>query len=333
MHKRLVLSGVFSGVLLSATIHSQEFLQIDHHWNFIAEFVYMRRNELDGKTLVEDEDKSRKCGRCDDFTVMRTSSIINHFDLNPGARLGLTYTEETLESTFELLALWIAPWHATKTVGGDASLFFPFSQRDYAFDYFDASKAEGEGESKFWDLELNYWRHASPRNRDYFSASWIAGLRYFHLNESFKLTFYKPPDVSDWSVHTKNNIFGAQLGGNLQWNPSERLSWDITVKLGAMANRAKQWNFLKDHNNTEVLRHYQRQKWQLGLFGDAAIQAGYQFKEPFNLHLGYEVMYISGVALAPEQMQRSTNTESGKHVYTKGYVLIQGLFAGATFSF
>jgi hypothetical protein len=115
--------------------------------------------------------------------------------------------------------------------------------------------------------------------------------------------------------------------------PTSRISWDFTAKVGATVNRAKQRNLLLDYNNTVTLRRYDRQKWQRGLFADILAQAGYQFKPPFNLHAGYELLILSGVALAPEQVTRSTGSGAGKDVDTHGFVFIHGFHIGATFCF
>jgi hypothetical protein len=187
--------------------------------------------------------------------------------------------------------------------------------------------------SRFWDAEVNYWRHFSPRYTDFFSLSGIMGLRYFHLNESFNVSFFRPPDTSDYSTHTENDVFGFQIGLNLQMAPTSRLSWDLTAKIGATVNRAKQRNLLQDLNNTVVLHRFNRQRWQRGLFADMLAQVGYQFKRPFSLHTGYELLILSGLALAPEQITNQTGPNAGKGIDTHGFVFIQGFWLGATFNF
>jgi hypothetical protein len=100
-----------------------------------------------------------------------------------------------------------------------------------------------------------------------------------------------------------------------------------------MVNRAKQRTLLQDFDNSVVLRRFNRQKWQRGLFVDLLAQVGYQFKDPFNLHVGGEFLSLSGLALAPEQLEGGTGSGAGKDVYTRGYIFIFGFWIGATFSF
>ena len=293
----------------------------------------MRRSEINERPLVKDTNKDRECpDECDNFKVISSEGLVKHFHFDPGFRASFVYSDDP-RSSFEGIFLWVRPWHATRHANGDQSLFFPFDSTSYAFDYYQASEAHAEYHSRFWDAELNYWRHFSPRYTDYFSLSGILGMRYFHLNESFKLTFKKPPDESDWSIHTENDIFGFQVGLDLQLVPTARLSWDFIAKIGAFVNRAKQRNLLQDYNNTVALRRSDRQKWQRGLFADILAQVGYQFKESFNLHVGYEFLLLSGLAIATDQIDRETGFGAGKQVEVDGYIFIHGCYIGATFSF
>jgi hypothetical protein len=313
-------------------LYGADFSRLDERWNLVGDAVFMRRSEIHDKPLVRDANRTRTCDDGCTFTVISTEGLVKHFHFDPGFRAALVYTED-VKNSFEAVFLWIRPWHGTRHANGDQSLSFPFDSPDYAFDYTNASEAHAEYHSRFWDAELNYWHHFSPRYTDFFSLSGIMGMRYFHLNESFELTFVKPPDTSDYTIHTENDIFGLQLGLNLQMAPTSRLSWDINAKVGAMINRAKQKNWLQDYNNTVLLRRFDRQRWQRGLFTDLIGQVGYQFKESFNLHTGYELLVVSGVALAPEQTDDDVGSGSGKEVYTDGFIFIHGFWLGATLSF
>jgi hypothetical protein len=321
-------------MLLSVgALQAADYSRLDEqHWNFTGDAVFMRRMECNDQPLVKNPHKKRECGDCSNYTVVSTKGLIQHFHFEPGFRASLVYNAD-VKNSFEAAYLWIRPWHGSKGAVEGNSLFFPFDDPTFAFDYFDASEAEAECHSRFWDAELNYWRHLSPRFTDFFSLSGLFGMRYFHVNESFKLTYFKPPDKSDYSVHTENDVFGFQTGLDLQMVPTSRLSWDLIAKVGVMANRAKQRNALHDYNNTVTLRKGNRQKWQCGLFADFLAQVGYQFKREFNLHIGYELIILSGLALAPEQVTYGSDMGASKVVYTHGHIFIQGGYIGATFSF
>jgi hypothetical protein len=305
---------------------------LNNHWNVLGEFVFMRRSEIHNHALVKDANKFQCPNRCPDFTVMNTKNLVNDFDFEPGYRVGLTYMQNPRIS-FEGNFLWVAEWEGEKTVHGDQSLSFPFKDSSFTQDFNNASEAKGEYKSNFWDAEFNFWRHFNPRRVDYFCLSMIAGLRYFHLDESFKLTMVKPPDTSSYHTHTSNKMLGAQVGLDFQMNPTRWLSWEMFAKVGGMANHTESRILLKDQNNQVTLRHSEKQERELGVFADVAAQFTIYCANWLNFHAGYEALFFSGLALAPEQISRNTKSHSGKKDYTHGNAVIHGLYTGLTFSF
>lgn len=297
----------------------------EHHWNFIADSVFMRRAELNEKPLAKDPNKVAMCPDCSQ-TVLDPCS---HFDFVPGYRASFVYTADVKRS-YEALFLWLKPWHCERGVTGNDSLYFPFNSIPYAVDYFEARHAHIKYSTSFWDAEANYWLHFSPRYTDFFSLSGMFGGRYFHVNEMFKLTYTKLFDKSDYFIHTENEVYGFQIGLDLQMAPTARLSWDFIGKVGTMANRAKQKQILRDEDNTAVLRRHNTHRWQWGLFADAIVQLGYQVLRHLNVHAGYEFITLSGLALAPEQVAYGTGTGAGKNVNTHGFIFVHGFYAGLT---
>src|ERR1700722_18972763 len=222
--------------------------RMNNHWELAGDFLYMRRAEVQNKTLVKNADKPQCSGGCPNHKVIDTNDLVNDFGFVPGYRVGLTYIADPANG-FEMNFLYLQPWNARKKVEGDQSLSFPFSHADYTVDFHDASVAIAEYQSHFWDLEFNYWRYLSPRRIDYFSISGLAGLRYFHWDESFKLKMFNPPDHSSYDVSTENRIFGVQAGVDLQMNPTRWLSWEFFAKVGGMVDHCEQSTFLGDEDN------------------------------------------------------------------------------------
>lgn len=325
---------VWAAALLSPLfLFAHDRALLDHHWHLTGEFVYMRRSEIHNHTIVKDRDKPLdRCKTCPNRDVIDNKDLVNRLGFEPGFRFALLYMENP-RSSFEVNFLYLEPWHAEKKVKGHKSLSFPFSHATYTHDYHGSDEARAEYEMDFWDLEFNYWRHFTPRYIDYFSLSAIFGLRYFHWNEGFDLTMTHPPDKSNYKIDTKNDIFGAQVGLDFQMNPTRWLSWEIAAKVGGMANHALQKTSLRDWNDRVKLRDFKRQAWEIGVFADVAATMGFQFKDHINIHAGYQVLFFSGLALAPEQTNKGTRPTSGDEVHTNGAAIIHGLFAGLTVSF
>lgn len=307
-------------------------VNLNDHWNVTGDFVYMRRQHSSSKAIVYDTHKKRYCGSCTDFSVLRTKGLINEQWFEPGFRVGVTYLNNphmSLEANF----LWVSPWSNEEEKEGNQSLYFGFKDPDYRGDYIKADKAKGKYDTQFWTSEANYWKIWTPRRIDYFSLSGIFGLRYFHFNEGLKITYIKPPDKSDYTIHTKSDAFGVQAGVDFQVNPSRTFTWEVFGKFGFMMDHVEQKQLLRDIDNTVTLRSLKRQKWQNGCFADVAAWFAFQFKDHVNIHGGYEMFWISSVATAEEQISKRLTSGAGKEIQPNGVVFIHGLFAGMTISF
>jgi hypothetical protein len=305
---------------------------LNNHWELLGDFVFMRRSEVHNKRLVKDANKFQCPSQCPDFTVISNGNLVNDFDFEPGYRIGLTYIADA-GNGFEWNFLYIQPWHGDKKVRGNQSLSFPFSNSSFTHDFHDASVAQAEYNSHFWDLEFNYWCYFTPRRVDYFSLSGLAGLRYVHWDEEFELKMFNPPDRSSYDVSTENRIFGVQLGLDFQINPVRWLSWEFFAKVGGMVNHCEQETFLGDLDNTVELHDFDKQKREVGIFTDVAAEFSIHCSRHLNFHAGYQFMFFSGLALAPEQISKRATKHAGDRVYDDGYAIIHGLYVGVIFGF
>jgi len=319
-------------LLQAAALGAGEYPALGEHWSLLGDFVYMRRTDIHNHTLVKDDNKRQCPGRCPNFTVIDTKDLVQNFDFEPGYRVGLGFIADP-KNSFEGNFLYLQPWHAKKHAHADQSLSFPLSNQDYAQDFTDASFAQAEYSSQFWDLETNYLRHFGERGVHYFSLSGIIGLRYFHWDEQFKLIMGNPPDKSPYNIHTHNRMFGAQLGLDLQIHPNRWLFWNIFAKAGPFANHTEQRQFMGDQDDTVTLRHSKRQEREVGIYTDVAAQVGFRCFKHVYLHGGYQALFFSGLSLAPEQISHKVTGSAGKKDHTHGNAIIHGLFAGLMFSF
>ncbi len=304
----------------------------NNHWELLGDFVFMRRSDIHHKSLVKDKKKKQNSCDCPDHTVIDTGDLVNDFDFEPGYRVGLTYIVDP-RMGFEWNFLYLQPWHGNKKVHGNESLNFPFSHADYTTDFHNADQAQAEYESHFWDLEFNYWCYFTPRRVDYFSLSGLIGLRYFHWDEKFGLKMLRPPDRSSYDVHTQNRIFGAQVGLDFQMNPVHWLSWEFFAKVGGMADASEQRTFLGDLDNDVTLHHFKKQTRQVGIYTDVAAEFAIHCNRHLDFRAGYQMMFFSGLTLAPEQISYRTSKRAGDRVYDDGNAIIHGLFVGMTIAF
>ena len=81
------------------------------------------------------------------------------------------------------------------------------------------------------------------------------------------------------------------------------------------------------------MRHLKRQKWQNGCFVDVATWFAFQFKDHINMHGGYQMIFLSSVCAAEDQISKRLSSGAGKEINPNGTVIIHGLFAGMIISF
>lgn len=340
------LAAALSLCSLSATLFAdQDDWSLNNHFSLTGEFVYMRRQVTHDHEIVRDSNKT--ICMCPNFRVLGTEKLVQKFGFEPGYRVGAAFMKDQ-NSTLEATYLFISEWHADKDIHGSNSLNFPFDNSNYTHDFKNASTAVGKYDSRFYNVEINYWRHVTPRRANYFSISWILGARYINLRERFGLAYTRGTNTSDYDINTKNQLWGGQAGGNVQINPIRKLSWDITMKIAGFYNFMTESTFLGDLNNTVVLRNFKAHKGSGTFLSDIAASLTYQCFKHLNVHIGYQFMYLSGLALAPEQMQKRTVEEHHhddgdndrddrkrmeQHLYDDGDIIIQGVFVGLTLSF
>jgi hypothetical protein len=334
MHKKLHLLLFSSLAALTIPLHAEEEVWCDSGGpiSILGEFVYMKRAQIHNHSLVVDPTKVQcPTTMCPDYSILDSKKLVQHFDFEPGYRLGISYLLDR-RGTIEMLYMHINEWSTTQRVHDTGQLKFPFNDSSFAYDYINADKAAAHYTSRIFSTEINYWNHMTPRGEDYWSVSAIMGLRFLRLREFFKLTFEKGSDKSDYRVRTNNDLPAAQVGLNLQVNPTNYLSWEAIVKVGPVYNRASNNVFLGDHNNNVTLRSYEMHQWKWALLTEASVAFGFNFWSYANIHIGYDFLYLTNVALAPEQIRKRT-AHVGHFLFDKGEVIIHGLFTGLNINF
>src|SRR6185437_5581566 len=96
-------------------------------------------------------------------------------------------------------------------------------------------------------------------------------------------------------------------------------------------NWAKQNTWMGDDNDATVRYNMWASKQQFPpLIVDVALTLGYQWLKWLNAHVGYQVIYLNGVALAPNQIEKDVG--QNPRIEVNGAPLIYGFFAGLTFT-
>jgi hypothetical protein len=312
-------------LLIACTLLTLPLISDEDNWclndgfTIWGDVVFYRRGEGNNHRLIIDESG----GDC----VSRR--LVSNFGYLPGFQVGMAYM--TLHSLLEAKYLYVEKWESSCHRHDPILLYFSESNPDYTTDFSGADTASAKYASQFQNGEVNYFRYITPRRGDYFSAGWLFGVRYMVLDEDLEVKFHNGSDVSSYVIHTWNHIPAIQAGGTVGWNPMRTLSWDLTAKLGMGFDCSRQKTFWGDLNDTVAIRNYQASTFSVPLVVGAALSLTYQPWRFINLHADYELTYLNGVVLAPDQLDKTS--KSRHRIRTIGQAMLYGWTAGIAFTF
>lgn len=322
MQKTLVLS------ILSLTLPLMA--SQDKHLSVWGEYFSLRRTQGINKNLIYDKKSGTltTCGTCD-FGHCSVRDLIHDFKFEPGYRVGMGYF--TPNWTAELTYFWVRDAHATCHRSDPGDVYFSLDHTDFGNDYEEADFGEARYETGLQNAEANYYGYVTPRKKDYFAVAWLAGVRYVYLSESLNLAFRKSQNTSHYTIDAHNFMYGAQTGGVFQWNPWKWLSWDLTAKVGVAIDFARQHTHLRDDNDSVTRRDYTKHKLGAPFIGDGILKMTVSPLRYWDIYLGYEVLYLAGIACAPDQLVKHRTDDH--IVRTRGYAIYYGWFGGCMFNF
>ncbi|MBC7819724.1 MAG: BBP7 family outer membrane beta-barrel protein [Planctomycetaceae bacterium] len=164
------------------------------------------------------------------------------------------------------------------------------------------------------------------------SLTWFAGFRYFNVGERLNLTAdgVVPGEVGNYNIRTRNNLYGAQLGARFR-RTRGRFGWDATGQAGIFGNDAQQSQFVQDFpaGPDSVLRNVSTSRSGVAFVGQGNLSGLYALTNVWNLRAGYNVIWIEGLALAPDQLDFNFATAgSGTRVNNDGGLFLHGVNVG-----
>jgi hypothetical protein len=220
---------------------------------------------------------------------------------------------------------------ASAVVSGDNSLAIPGRLGLASNDFFGADIMHVDYESQIHSAEFNCVECCWCVNDccGYRSLEWLAGFRYLRLNEDFDLTSTDFDEgTSVYDINTNNNLYGAQLGLRLK-RQRGCLGWELVGKAGIYGNDASQRQFVTDFPPPFLLRDPRGDsETQVAFVGELGLSLTYQLNDRWTLRGGYNVMWLEGVALAPDQLDFSFRADSGTDLNSDGGFFLHGANVG-----
>jgi hypothetical protein len=165
-----------------------------------------------------------------------------------------------------------------------------------------------------------YSFEAHQRYYDWDTMSCLLGLRYLDLRESFSLFSQslapEPVESGAFRVGVHNRLIGAQGGFEMLYpiGTTNRLTISSKLKGGVYANIADSTTQLV--NAGVVQLNSSADKTQIAATVEYGLMANLQLTPRVSIHAGYEVWYLVGVALAPEQNVSPMTRNTGRSMIT-----------------
>jgi hypothetical protein len=149
------------------------------------------------------------------------------------------------------------------------------------------------------DANGNWHRATNPG----WTREYLVGLRYMNLRDILDWRAEDIEELGDdgsYLIRADNDMFGFQMGAGFAY---ERARWSVGVqsKAGVFVNNASgrtALNFTADDLDDADLR---LQNDELSFVGEAKLIGRWHILPDLSLRASYEMMYISAVALAPNQ--------------------------------
>lgn len=305
-------------------------------YDFSLDFMHLRREDagrsvdiaslgLNGDIVLNSQDL--------DFGSESSFRFSAMFQFGPGSNLEFTYFG---------LFFFDDQTRITNQQNNLFSAFSGFGTLPFqGFDETDRSNVQAiDYESSFDSFEVNFrQRWMAPNCR--YQGSWLAGFRYFKLDEdfnyetqsSFNGTLGNPARAQN-NINVHNNMVGAQIGGDM-WIcilPGLRLGGE--AKAGVFGNHVAIDNTISVNTGPDPLLE-ELSGNDVAFVGQADLMATYRLNYQWTLRAGYQFLFVEGVALAPENFNpdppaifspaaggsRSTIINDNGHVFYHGWSL------------
>lgn len=283
----------------------------------IADAVFLQRDNQSTDQLL-----AARLGQA----VITTGQLT--FATQPGLRLFAGAVNDC-DAGWEVGYLGVWGMFATRTAGGvdDLQAADPLSLLVPEFN--DRSLARATYASTLNSAEINVfsrnddggfcrgaaepWRRCAGYCRG--TVDWLAGVRWAGLDEAAGLTLSggTSPDPGLYTLRSTTNLFGAQLGGRgrMEWERWAIEGWAKVALCGSALSQSQ--DAIVDPAVPDPPIRPARSAFEggVGFIGDLNATLVYRLTDTWGLRAGYNLIWLSGVALAPNQFDFNADSTSG----------------------
>jgi hypothetical protein len=174
------------------------------------------------------------------------------------------------------------------------------------------------------------WRNHSA---SWLTVDWLAGFRYVGVEEQASITVDCCNPGGDkipvpYGVATRNNLFGAQVGNRSRWT-WRNWAFEGWAKAGLFGNAQEQIQRpLFDYDGEPYRQGLSSTAGAVSFVGDINTTVVYRLTDVWGIRAGYNLIWIDGLALAPNQFDFGVGENAGKQLVSGGGIFMQGASLG-----
>jgi len=273
------------------------------------------------------------------------------YNFEPGARITLgrglwvdaKQRDHALELTYVGTHDWNQNWILDRAGGTPLISGFPINGPTTPFDQ--ADRYTIETTSDMQSYELNYViRRRLERDRLVYSpsgvwrreaypgwrpaVSWGARFMSFDDDFIFRSSTNTGNTVAsgEYRIDTRNNLVGAQMKGELMYQ-TWRYSMGVRGGAAGCINFSDVNAFLSAQTTSTTVadispRSLTLRNQNAAVIGELGLVMNYRLTDRLTVHAGYDMFWLGGMELAPEQLTYNTNVIAQQK--DSGFVMVQG---------
>ena len=275
---------------------------------FAGEALFMFREDPSRHSLVQDVGASN-------------ADVVNLHEMVQDTGLGMRFTATMRPgwSDIEVVYFGITDWGNTRSLAASGTGYVLPDLNDTNY-YTDAVAIY---DSKLYNGEVNL------RCPLFDCLTGIMGFRWAELKEhagvwGTSVDSFSGDVSNSWSIsRTTNDLFGFQIGGDLAFGFEPGRYISATVKGGVYSNQVRwQRDAVNELEGTSDARD--QYEGRVAFVGEVAVRGTWELTSHLSAFCGYQVMWLSGVALAPDQLDTTLTTITSDRTQ-----LFHGAMAGA----
>jgi len=291
----------------------------------------------------------------DDSVAFNTGA--QDYGFEPGVRIRASYNTEE-NTSFEAEYFGVYTWQASNSVfdnGPGLRLPGDLGQPQYSLNYSTSAPGlifPGNPQYSTQAYQMSFLAEASMNSIEANIAfgekksevKYLFGLRYLKFDERFAITSYSnvstygpapgnvllgtEPQVSHYLIDTRNDAIGINLGARFRRHYCSGMKLEMVGKVAVLDNNARQAQFVGDQNDRVTVRATGGERAVAALISEYNFSAVFPINTVWGFRTGYDVVWMTGIARATDQLNFSVNNLAGEGVRIREGGFMHGLHLG-----